>query len=267
MTAATHLIRIAALWPHLDDALDTRGAGTWPPAGRLTDYLTALDHAEDGPAVHHQRLQRVDHPTGLPWYECTGCDHVGDGHTHPARTDERDPQQIGETPAPVNLRILDTARLVETTLIHLADMLAPQVTRAAATHAPADWEARGWTLADRDRRNALADEEQADPRRWRYVGLRTAAYAAGWLHARVQGEEGPFRPLSAAQLHHVEQVAAGCADRIAAALDLTVRTIPATRPCPLCSGQLIVTTGAGHTPAARCEDCARTWTLSEQVAA
>ncbi|MFJ3170617.1 hypothetical protein ACIPJK_07505 [Streptomyces roseus] len=232
-TAAQHLARIGILWPHLDDALDQHGTTQWPPAGRMRDYLTALDRAD---AAELRAL-------------------------------ERDPQQIGETRAPLSLRILDTARLVETTLVHLADTLAPQITRPAISHAPLDWRARGWSPVDRAFRNQCADDEQADPRRWRYAGLRTAEYAAGWLHARVVSEDGPFRPLSAAQLLHIEQVAAGCADRIAAALDLTVRTVPETRPCPVCSGQLIVTTGAGRAPAAQCEGCARAWTLPESVAA
>ncbi|MCY0960838.1 hypothetical protein [Streptomyces sp. H27-H5] len=267
ITAAQHLIRIATLWPHLDDALDQHTTGTWPPSGRLADYLNTLDRT-DAAAIHHQRLHRIEHPTtGRPWYECVGCNHVGDGNTHPARGEERDPQQIGETPAPVSLLVLDTARLVEGTLVHLADTLAPAITRQAAPHAPADWQTRGWTTADRDRRNALAEREQGDPRRWRYTGLRTAEYAAGWLHARVTGQDGPFWTLTAAQLLHVEQVAAGCADRIAAALDLDARDIPNDRPCPRCSGRLLLTTGAGRPPTARCEDCASTWALPEPVAA
>lgn len=266
-TAAHHLIRIATLWPHLDDMLDQHAPTIWPPSGRLADYLTALDHADDRPEVHHQRLQRVEHPTGGLWYECTGCDHVGDGHTHPARSEERDPQQIGETPAPASLRVLDTARLVETTLLHLADTIAPQITITATTHAPAGWAARGWTPDDARRRDTTAAFEQADPARWRYTGLRTVEYAAGWLHARVIGDEGPFRPLEAGHLLQIEQVAEGCADRISAVLDLTIREETAARPCPLCSGRLIVTTGAGRDPEARCEDCARGWSLAEAVAA
>ncbi|MET8297423.1 hypothetical protein ABZW02_25695 [Streptomyces sp. NPDC005180] len=232
--AATHLIRIATLWPHLDDALDQPRAA-WYGVG-LQAHLAQLDRADAEEAAALRAL-------------------------------ERDPQQIGETPAPLSLRVLDTARLVETTLLHLADTLAPQITRAAISHAPADWEARGWAPADRAHRDAAADREQADPRRWRYVGLRTAEYAAEWLHARVIGEDGPFRPLTAAQLHCVEQVAAGCADRIAAVLDLTVREETAARPCPDCAGRLVVTTGAGRAPAARCEGCARGWTLPEPIAA
>ncbi|MEW1638621.1 hypothetical protein AB0469_31755 [Streptomyces sp. NPDC093801] len=231
--AAAHLIRIATLWPHLDDALDQRGTN-W--LATKADLFRVLDQADAEEAAALRAL-------------------------------ERDPQQIGETPAPVNLRILDTARLVEATLIHLADTLAPQITRPALSHAPADWEARGWTPVDRALRNQCADDEQADPARWRYTGLRTAEYAAGWLHARVQGEDGPFRPLTATQLDHVEQVAAGCADRIAAVLDLTVREETAIRPCPDCAGRLVVTTGAGQAPAARCEGCARGWTLPDTTAA
>lgn len=232
-TAAHHLARIGILWPHLDDALDQHGAAAWPPAGRMRDYLAALDEAD-----------RVS-----------------------LRALERDPQQIGETRAPLSIRILDTARLVETTLVHLADTLAPAITRPAISHAPIEWEARGWTPTDRAIRNQCADDEQADPRRWRYVGLRTAEYAAGWLHARVTDQPGPFRPLDGYQYLHVEQVAAGCAERIAAALDLTTREVPDTRPCPRCSGQLVVTTGAGRPPSARCADCASGWTLAEPVAA
>lgn len=232
-TAAHHLARIGILWPHLDDALDTRGTN-W--LASKSDLFVVLDQVDAEEAAALRAL-------------------------------ERDPQQIGETPAPVSLRILDTARLVETTLVHLADTLAPAITLAALTHAPADWEARGWTPADRALRNQCADDEQGDPRRWRYVGLRTAEYAAAWLHARVQGEDGPFRPLTAAQHLHVEQVAAGAAERIAAALDLTTRAIPAARPCPRCSGTLVLTTGAGRTPSARCDDCASGWTLTEPVAA
>ncbi|MEU9714972.1 hypothetical protein [Streptomyces sp. NPDC047976] len=81
------------------------------------------------------------------------------------------------------------------------------------------------------------------------------------------GQDGPFRALTAAQLHLVEQVAEGCADRIAHVLDLNTRTVPAARPCPACAGRLVVTTGAGRIPLARCEGCARWWTLPEQVAA
>nr|WSX48871.1 hypothetical protein OG409_07875 [Streptomyces sp. NBC_00974] len=239
-TTADHLARISVLWPHLSDALDQRGTN-WLTS--RADLFKVLDQA-DAEQVAYDRA-----------------------HAAYRRSRERDPQQIGETPAPVSLRILDTAHLVETTLIHLADTLAPQITHAALTHAPLEWETRGWTPADRALRNQCADDEQADPRRWRYVGERTAEYAAAWLHARVQGEDGPFRPLTAAQLHHVDQVAAGCADRIAAALGLTTVTITDPRPCPLCSGQIIVTTGAGRTPSARCEDCARGWTLTEAVAA
>ncbi|MGW7435685.1 hypothetical protein [Streptomyces sp. NPDC054849] len=237
ITAAQHLATIGILYPHLNNALDQHGGSSWPPAGRLRDYLTALEQRD------------ADETTAL-------------------RALERDPQQIGETRAPLSIRILDTARLVETTLVHLADTLAPQITKAAATHGPADWKARGWTADDRARRDALADREQGDPRRWRYVGLRTAEYAAGWLHARVQFDEGPFWPLSAAQLLHVEQVAAGCVDRISAALDLTTRTMPASRPCPSCFGEVTVVSGGGRDPEAHCTGvCRRVWTMADTVAA
>ncbi|MFD7093366.1 hypothetical protein [Streptomyces xanthophaeus] len=263
--AANALATISILWPHLDDALDQHGTNWLTSKADLFAILDQAD-AEEASEHHRQRLIRTVHATGAPWYECVECDHVGDGHGH-ATSEERDPQQLGETRAPLSIRALDTARLVETNLIHLADTIAPQITRPAAAHAPADWAARGWTLADCDQRNTLADQEQADPRRWRYTGRRTAEYAAGWLYARVHGVEGPFRPLTAAQLHHVEHVAEGCAQRIQTTLDLLHHDRPAARPCPLCQGRILITTGAGRTPSARCQDCARGWTLAEPVAA
>lgn len=233
-TAADALITIAALWPHLDDALDQRGSNWLTTKSDLFRVLDQVD-AEEAAAL---------------------------------RALERSPEQIGETPAPVSLRILDTARLVESALIRCADTLAPQITRPAISHAPADWRARGWSPVDRALRNQCADDEQADPRRWRYVGLRTAEYTAGWLHARVIGDDGPFRPLTAAQLLHVEQVAAGCAERIQSALDLTARAVPAARPCPLCTGELTVVTGGGRDPQARCSGaCGRVWTMADTMAA
>lgn len=234
-TAAHHLATIGILWPHLDDALDQHTGSNW--LASRADLFRALDQADRDEAAALRAL-------------------------------ERDPAQIGETRAPLSLRILDTARLVENTLVHCADTLAPQITITASTHAPADWPARGWAPEDARRRDTTAAFEQGDPARWRYVGLRTAEYAAGWLHARVQGEDGPFRPLTAAQLHHVEQVAAGCAARITTALDLTARALPAARPCPLCSGELTVTSGGGRDPEARCAGaCGRVWTMADAVAA
>ncbi|MFD9569961.1 hypothetical protein ACFWBI_08965 [Streptomyces sp. NPDC059982] len=232
--AAQHLIRIATLWPHLNDALDQRGTN-W--LASKADLFAVLDDADREEAAALRAL-------------------------------ERSPEQIGETPAPVSLRILDTARLVETTLVHLADTLAPQITKPAISHAPIEWEARGWTPADRALRDQCADDEQADPQRWRYVGLRTAEYAAGWLHARVTGQDGPFYVLTAAQLHHIEQVAEGCANRIETALDLLGREYTAARPCPRCAGRIMVTAGGGRDPEARCAgDCGRVWTMADTAAA
>lgn len=233
--AAHHLAAIRTLWPHLDDALDQPRAA-WYGVG-LNAYLQRLDQ--------HDRAEAA----GL-------------------RALERDPQQIGETAAPLNLTVLDAARLVETTLVHLADTIAPQITRNAIGHAPADWAARGWTRADRDHRNAQADREQGDPRRWRHVGLRTAEYAAGWLLARVENREGPFWTLTAAQHHHIEIVAAGCAARIETALGLLGQEYTAALPCPGCAGRVLVTAGGGGDPEARCAgDCGRVWTMADTAAA
>ncbi|MFJ5804842.1 hypothetical protein [Streptomyces sp. NPDC093093] len=230
--AALHLATIGILWPHLDQALDQHGTAAWPPAGRMRDYLTALDQAD---AAELRAL-------------------------------ERDPQQVGETRAPLNIRILDTARIVERLLVDLADEIAPQITEPSSTHAPIDWQARGWTPGDRRRRDTTATLEQADPTRWRYVGLRTVEYAAGWLYARTVGEDGPFRPLT---LHHQERItviAAGCADRIRSALQLLDHQHTLPTPCPRCRGTLVMTTGAAD-PRAQCSDCGRVWTLYTPAAA
>lgn len=232
-TTAQHLATIGILWPHLDNALDQHGGSSWPPAGRMRDYLTALDQ-HDAAAL---------------------------------RALERDPQQVGETRAPLNIRILDTARLVERLLVDLADEIAPQITITASTHAPADWPARGWALEDARRRDTTAAFEQGDPARWRYVGLRTVEYAAGWLYARVQGDAGPFRALT---LHHHDRitlVAGGCVDRIRAALNLLDRRETLAAPCPRCRGTVVMATAGGADPTAECTGCSRVWTLADTMAA
>ncbi|THA56123.1 hypothetical protein [Streptomyces sp. A1136] len=240
-TATTDLRTITTLWPALQDTLDGLGTQSWPPAGRA-DLLRALD-TRDADEVETDRRRAVLR-----------------------RAAERSPEQIGTVNAPIDLRVYDTMRLVETTLVHLADTLAPQITRPAISHAPADWETRGWTAVDRALRNQCADDEQADPRRWRYVGLRTAEYAAGWLDARVRGMAGPFWMLTAAQLHHVEQVAAGCRDRVERALDLVTQERILDQPCS-CGGRIVLRTGAGAPPMARCAGCERLWTMADTAAA
>ncbi|MFD9368799.1 hypothetical protein ACFWA6_13995 [Streptomyces sp. NPDC060020] len=245
-TAALNLATIGILWPHLDNALDQHGASNWPPAGRMRDYLTALDQHDADEAAALRAL-------------------------------ERDPQQVGETRAPLNIRILDTARLVERLLVDLADEIAPQITLDPLTHARVDharpgrtldaWQARGWTTSDREQRNVQADAEQGDPRRWQYTGLRTVEYAAGWLYARVQGDDGPFRALT---LHHHDRitlVAGGCVDRIRAALNLLDHRQTLADPCPRCRGTVVMATAGGADPTAECTGCSRVWTLADTVAA
>lgn len=234
-TAATHLTTIATLWPELDEALETPRAH-WYGLG-LNTYLRQLDQTPH------------DEPRGL-------------------RALERNPNQIGASAAPINLRVLDAGRIVETTLIHLADTLAPAVTEPATSHAPADWAAQGGSQTVIARRNARADAEQADPRRWRYTGLRTVEYAAGWLLARVEGRSGPFRALTEEELHRVERVAAGCAARVETALGLLGREYAASLPCPTCAGKVVVTAGGGEDPVARCGGaCGRVWTMADTAAA
>ncbi|MCZ7413133.1 hypothetical protein [Streptomyces sp. WMMC897] len=157
--------------------------------------------------------------------------------------------------APVRLHILDTIRTVEAVLVDTADRTAAQVQRPAMSHAPRD---TGWTPADRAARDQVADADAADPRRWQYHGQRTGAQAADWLARRVLGTGGgPFRPLTAAEQHHIATVAAGAAERVEHALGLTRRTVEITGRRCACTGRLYLHGGDGRTPEIVCSGCGR----------
>lgn len=244
MTTSTNLAEILTRWPDLEQALDARGLAEWPPAGRMTDYLNALDRT---------LVAQI-------------------------RAEERSPDQIGETRAPLRIDILDTMRLVETTLVHIADTIAADIQRAPMPGAPHDWQARGWHGEDVWRRDQNARADAANAARWRYVGLRTAPYAAGWLLARWDGITGhlpdrpaipsPFRPLTELHRAQITAVAAGCRTRIDTALGLHTREDEHGQPCPDCGGPIRLRTGAGAPPMARCGgSCQRLWTMADTAAA
>ncbi|MEU9865506.1 hypothetical protein AB0D99_32020 [Streptomyces sp. NPDC047971] len=241
MTTTT-LHRIAELWPALNDALGAPTAPTWPPAG-LRHYLAALEQHDAAEATALRAL-------------------------------ERNPDQIGARPVPVNLRVLDTMRAVEAALVDTADRIArsvqrtpmqpPAPARAAYARTRADrvyWE-------DRARRAEAARKDADDTRRWRHDTGRTAARAALWLSGRVEGCGGPFRPLSEAEQRHIDRVATGALGRIEAALDLADirRELTAAHPCP-CGGTIEVYGGAGALPVARCQGCGAIWSERGVVAA
>lgn len=165
--------------------------------------------------------------------------------------------------APVRLHVIDTARHITRELVHAADRIAADIQRTSMSHAPRD---AGWTPTDRALRDAIADDDAADPRRWRFVGTRTAPDAARWLHARWQREPGPFEPLTLAHRFRIATVAAGCAEHIEHALGLARRRAALHQPCS-CGGTLELHGGDGTTPAIICANCGRTWRLPETAAA
>ncbi|MFF4576893.1 hypothetical protein ACFY15_00550 [Streptomyces sp. NPDC001373] len=168
--------------------------------------------------------------------------------------------------APVRLHVVDTIRVVEAVLVALADQIAARVQSSPVGPAPADWAARGWTTADRDRRNALSAADAADPARWPFVGTRTGRQAAVWLAARVRGDVGPFRPLTGAELDEVTRVAAGAAERVEHALGIRRRSVGTGRACG-CGNELLLEGGDGRPPSLVCRACDRSLTLAESAAA
>ncbi|MFF3622356.1 hypothetical protein [Streptomyces sp. NPDC002467] len=226
-TTDRRLYDITQLWDDLTDALDSRPQ-TWPPAGKA-DLLRALDQ-RDADEVAYARAHAVHR-----------------------RSRERDPGQIGEVAAPINLGVYDTMRAVEAALLHLADTLAADVQRPATV--PAD---------------------AANPARWRYTGTRTAPQAALWLLARWDGAPGrlkgrpaipsPFRPLTDEHRHRITTVAAGACTRIEQALDLVGRDRVLAEPCG-CGGKITLRGGGGADPVARCGACGRVWTMADAAAA
>lgn len=234
----TNLRVITTHWGDLHHALATTGTATWPPAGRMNDYLASIDRRTE------------DEVEAATW------------QARALRDLERSPSQIGETRAPIRLRLLDVMTAVEADLVELADQIAAVVQRSPMSHAP-----REWPATDRARRDQLAREDAADPRRWRYVGTRSGRFAAAWLLARVQGLPGPFERLTDGQLDRIATVAASAAQRVEQALDMADHKATLTRPCPDCSGELLIEAGGGERPAVWCGRCGRTWHEPEPSAA
>ncbi|PNG17594.1 hypothetical protein [Streptomyces cahuitamycinicus] len=245
MTTATHLRTIALRWTDLQTALATTGTATWPPAGRMSDYLRDLDDA-DAELAEAARWQAAYNRKYL----------------------DRDPTQVGATRPPLRIEILDTMRTVEARLTETGDQVAAAVQRSPMTFAP-----RGWPAADRARRDALARADTVDPRRWRYGGRHTAPHTALWLLARVQGRPGPFRPLPEREGQLIADVAREACARVENALDIADRTAVLATPCPRminvvfpCGGRIEMYGGAGAEPVAHCTECGHIWTGQDAAA-
>ncbi|WP_432136801.1 hypothetical protein [Streptomyces sp. bgisy154] len=236
-TTATHLRTTAIHWQDLHEA-----AGQPTTIGAfglgLKGYLARLNDA-DTEQIEYERH-----------------------HAAYLRSLERDPGQIGATPAPVRLQILDTMRVIEAALVQCADQIASSVQRSVMAHLPA-----GYPPADRARRAQLVVQDREDPRRWSWTGTRPGAIkAALWLLARVEGAPGPFRPLTGVQLDHIAAVAAGAADRLERALDIAAQRRTLAQCCP-CGGRIDVHGGEGRAPLAHCAGCGRVWSEGGIVAA
>ncbi|WP_405794087.1 hypothetical protein [Streptomyces sp. NBC_01506] len=192
---------------------------SWPPAGRA-DILRALDELDATDAAH----LRAD---GIP---------------------------LRTVAAPIDLTVLDLMTLTESALVDCADHTAAVIQRSPMSRAPRDWPA-----TDRARRDALADADRDDRRRWRYTGHRTAPHAALWLYGRITNAGGPFALLSDDQHHDIATVARTAASRVEQALDITGQVAQLTPPCPDCGGTVQMHGGAGARPVAHCVGCGRTW--------
>lgn len=275
-TTAAHLSTVICHWPDLVEALGGASAPTWPPAGRMSDYLRALEEQDlHLVAIDHvQKLTTLRDETGRTiGYRCHRCGDTDDpGHTHPIG-EERDPAQLGVRPIPIRLPVHETMRIVRAALLHCADAIAETVQRPPmkpppprrASYARTRAERLAWE--DHARRVQAAQDDAADARRWRWTGRRPdAPYTALWLLGRVQGAPGPFRPLSDAEAGHIAVVARGAADRVERALDVADRVAPLAQLCPRlvhgvfpCGGRIEMHGGAGADPVAHCTKCGHVW--------
>lgn len=245
-TAATRDLSTVILhWPDLTDALGGASAPTWPPAGRMSDYLRALEQRDQDQvdrdlanALLDRILERADSASDAP----------------------------GERPIPIRLPIHETMRIVRAALLHCADTVAEVVQRSPMKPPPPRRAAYARTRAERvawedhARRIQAAKDDAADARRWRWTGVRPdAPYTALWLLGRVQGAPGPFRLLPDAEAELIATVARGVAERVEQALDVGERTAAIALPCPECGGRLNLHGGAGVSPVARCAGCGHVW--------
>ncbi|MEV0691800.1 hypothetical protein [Streptomyces sp. NPDC050388] len=232
-TPQQHLQTVIDNWRYLTDMLDTHVSAPWPPAGRMADYLRALEFA-DSQTVRQQRGTReLEVPAGQP---------------------------------PLNLDAFDAIRTTELALLGTADHIAAVAQRYPITVDTG----RGWT-DDLHRQVALlAIRDQADPRRWSFTdtATRTPSHAAVWLQQRLDEADGPFRPLTTDQQRLIENVAREASTRVQMALAILRRHTSVPYPCPHCRARsLVVQGGDGQTPAAQCGRCGRTWTGRDTTAA
>jgi hypothetical protein len=189
--AARDLRTIIATWPELTDALTTPRAANWPPAGRMSTHLAALD-LDDVP-----------------------------------QRGARDGSGTGESPAPCRIDILDTQRAVHVALVELADQTAASVQRSPMPGAPKSWSPADRSRRDALARADAVDRRRWRYRGTR----PSAQYTALWLLARVEHRPGPFERLGESQQQHIVNVAGEAVRRIERALQLAELTALLTQLC------------------------------------
>lgn len=189
--------------------------------------------------------QNSDWPPSMGISRMREPDETGDGRIGDVRT------------LPIDVDVLDTMVAIEAALVALADRIASDIQRPAMSHAPRD---AGWPLPDRALRDALADRDAADPRRWRYTGQRTAPAAATWLAQRLTARPGgPHRPLTLGHVRSIEDISRASASRIDRLLRTARRTTSTGRQHDGCGGTLHLSGGDGTDPEVVCDRCARSW--------
>jgi hypothetical protein len=266
-TTAGNLFTVIRHWPDLVDGLGAKAAPTWPPAGRMSDFVRDVEQREEelaaAPADHTQTLTTLSDARGrVIGYRCAHCGDVDPGHTHPAGED-RDPAQIGQRPIPIRLPVHETLRTVHQDLLDCADHVAAGVQKPVLAAL-----SEGYSAAYRARHDLMVMRDRRDPRRWRWSGTRPdALYTAWWLIARVQGAPGPFLPMPGPLSAHVADVARRAAARVEAALDVRGGSAGLREPCPRCGGPLAMYGGAGAQPTAHCRGCGHVWGGGDRVPA
>ena len=233
-TPQANLRHIAQRWADLRDLLTTRPADTWPPA------------------------------MGLQHYDRDDQDEAALAATQQAAAEraERTALAPGVRPAPLRVSALDTLLELEAELLALADAIASAVQRPAFTTevrsaSPLDEVARSLAL--------MGLKDQQDERRWRFnMATRDGQHAATWLADRIDGQAGPFRPLSDQQRADITAVARTVRRRLDQALGDSERRAPTAWACA-CGGQLDLVSGADAEDRLECGKCGTGRTIRSMI--
>jgi hypothetical protein len=172
------------------------------------------------------------------------------------REPDEDGDRLGDVRSlPIRADVFDAMQHITSALVELADQIAAEVQRPTLNAATG----KGWTDPIHREVVLLAARDAADTRRWRYTGQRTAPQAAAWLHDRLAGEPGPFRPLHDGHRARIADIAAACAITVQRILRTARQAVSTGQQCA-CGGEIEIHGGDGTDPAVKCASCGRTWT-------